>query len=126
MPKPKDYDTDMKPYWDYQRAKEYHKNLSMNWYQRNIKDCVMVYIKWSLMICWTIIIFQMTFIVVMNFQAYNHHKLNGRGTVWTIRLTQLIVLSFLWGEKMMPYSIETIYIVVITIGFALLLWTMLK
>jgi hypothetical protein len=27
MPKPKDYDTDMKPYWDYQRAKEYHKKF---------------------------------------------------------------------------------------------------
>ena len=27
MPKPKDYDTDMKPYWDYQRAREYHKKF---------------------------------------------------------------------------------------------------
>jgi hypothetical protein len=27
MPKPKDYDTDMKPYWDYKRAKEYHKKF---------------------------------------------------------------------------------------------------
>ena len=27
MPKPKDYDTDMKPYWDCQRAKEYHKKF---------------------------------------------------------------------------------------------------
>ena len=27
MPKPKDYDTDMKPYWDFQRSKEYHKKF---------------------------------------------------------------------------------------------------
>ena len=27
MPKPKDYDTDMKPYWDFQRKKEYHKKF---------------------------------------------------------------------------------------------------
>ena len=27
MPKPKDYDTDMKPYWDFQRTKEYHKKF---------------------------------------------------------------------------------------------------
>ena len=27
MPKPKDYDTDMKPFYDFQRAKEYHKKF---------------------------------------------------------------------------------------------------
>ena len=27
MPKPKDYDTDMKPFWDFQRSKEYHKKF---------------------------------------------------------------------------------------------------